>query len=48
MNAPTAVRIVSWDASRPTSTRVHFLLAELDDYTPAKYCKVTANREAAP
>lgn len=27
-----------WDVSQPTSTRVHFLLAELDDYTPAKYC----------
>jgi len=27
-----------WDVSRPTDTRVHFLLAELDDYTPASYC----------
>ncbi len=27
-----------WDVSRPTNTRVHFLLAELDDYTPASYC----------
>ena len=27
-----------WDESRPTNTRVHFLLAERDDYTPASYC----------
>ncbi len=27
-----------WDVSRPTNTRVHFLLAELDDYTPSSYC----------
>ena len=27
-----------WDVSRPTDTRVHFLLAERDDYTPASYC----------
>ena len=27
-----------WERSRPTNTRVHFLLAGLDDYTPAKDC----------
>lgn len=27
-----------WDVSRPTDTRVHFLLAGKDDYTPASYC----------
>ena len=27
-----------WDVSRPTNTKVHFLLAELDDYTPASFC----------
>ena len=27
-----------WDVSQPTKTKVHFLLAELDDYTPAGYC----------
>ena len=27
-----------WDVSRPTRTRVHYLLAGLDDYTPAHYC----------
>ncbi len=27
-----------WDVSQPTNTRVHFLLAEKDDYTPVNYC----------
>ncbi len=27
-----------WEETQPTNTKVHFLLAELDDYTPAKYC----------
>ena len=27
-----------WENSRPTNTRVHFLLAEKDNYTPASFC----------
>lgn len=27
-----------WEATNPTKTKVHFLLAGRDDYTPAKYC----------
>ena len=27
-----------WEISKPTNTKVHFLLAGRDDYTPAKFC----------
>ena len=27
-----------WEESRPTNTRVHFLLAEKDNYTPISFC----------